>query len=112
MLTNNRSLLAIVSVMVLGLLVTGVVGLAAGNGPMDGSCDDPLQRDADNDGILNHEDDDWTPLEDGSGYGASGEKSQGQGLGEGEYGSGDGDGPHGNQDKGNGQGRGQGKGKA
>jgi len=116
MLTNKRSLLAIVSVMVLGLLVTGVVGLAAGNGPMDGSCDDPLQRDADNDGILNHEDEDWTPPEDGSGYGASGEKGQGQGLGEGGYGSSDGecngDGPHGNQDKGNGQGRGQGKGRA
>lgn len=71
MLTDKRSLLAIVSVMVVGLLVTGVVGLAVGKGPMDGSCDDPLERDYDGDGILNHEDSDWTPPEDGSVYGAT-----------------------------------------
>lgn len=112
MLTNKNTLLAIVSVMVVGLLVTGVVGLAVGNDPMDGSCDEPLERDYDGDGILNHEDEDWTPPEDGSGYGANGEKGQGLGQDEGGYGSGDGecdgDGPHGNR----GGGRGQGKGRA
>lgn len=79
MLRKKNTVLAIVSVLVLGLLVTGAVGLARGNGPMDGSCDDQLERDHDNDGILNHNDDDYTPPEDGSGYGAAGEKGQGRG---------------------------------
>jgi len=95
--------------MVLGLLVTGVVGLAGGNGPMDGSCDDQLERDHDNDGILNCNDEDYTPPGDGSGYGATGEKGQGLGQSEGEYGPGDGtcngSGPHGS--RGGGQGRGR-----
>ncbi|MBS3812994.1 hypothetical protein KGY64_04140 [Candidatus Bipolaricaulota bacterium] len=69
MLTNKNTLLAIVSVTVLGLLVTGVVGL------VDGSCDDPLERDTDGDVMVNHNDEDYTPPEDGSGYGASGEKT-------------------------------------
>ena len=111
MLTKKSTLLALVSVMVLGLMVTGVVGLAGGNGPADGSCDDPMQRDHDGDGVLNCNDEDWTPPEDGSGYGATGEKGQGPGRSEGRYGSGDGNcdgnGPHGNR----GQGRGQGKGR-
>jgi len=38
--------------MVLGLLVTGVIGLAGGYNPMDGSCDDPLEREDDDDGVL------------------------------------------------------------
>jgi len=105
MLRKKNTVLAIVSVMVLGLLVTGVVGLAGGNGPMDGSCDDPLERDHDNDGVLNCNDEDWTPSEDGSGYGAAGEKGQSLGQGEGEYGSGDGSGPHGSRGGGQGKGR-------
>ncbi|MBS3765947.1 hypothetical protein KGY71_05440 [Candidatus Bipolaricaulota bacterium] len=120
MLSRKSRLLAIVSVMVLGLMVTGVVGLSGGNGPMDGSCDNPLERDHDDDGVLNHEDEDWTPPEDGSGYGVGGEKGQDFGQGESGYGSGDGtcdgNGPHGNsgqgQNQGQGQGQGRGKGRA
>lgn len=112
-MTNKKALFGFVSLLIVGLLVTGVVGLAAGNGPADGSCDDPLERDNDGDGILNHEDDDWTPPEDGTGYGATGEKGQGLGKGEGGYGSGkadgncDGEGPHGNRGGGQGQGKGR-----
>jgi hypothetical protein len=109
MSSKKNSVLAIISVMVLGLLVTGVVGLAGGNGPADGSCDDPLERDHDGDGVLNHEDEDWTPLEDGSGYGATGEKGQSLSQREGKYGSGDGTcdgtGPQGNRGQGQGKGR-------
>ena len=105
---NNKSMLmTIVPVLVLGLLVSGIVALAAGNGPADGSCDNPMERDFDGDGILNCNDDDWTPPQDGTGYGAQGKK--GQGLGEARYGNGDGicdgDGPHGNRGKGGGRGR-------
>ena len=109
MLRKKNTVLAIVSVMVLGLLVTGVVGLATGNGPMDGSGDVLLERDHDGDGILNCNDEDWTPPEDGSGYGAAGEKGQSLGQGDGEYGSGDGicdgTGPQGNGGQGQGKGR-------
>ncbi|MBS3793107.1 MAG: hypothetical protein V5A87_06065 [Candidatus Bipolaricaulota bacterium] len=111
MLTRKSTMVTIVSVMVLGLLVTGIVGLAGGNGPADGSCDDPMERDHDQDGVLNCNDDDWTPPEDGSGYGAAGEKGQGLGQGKGGYGSGDGtcdgNGPHGNRGQGQGQRKGR-----
>ncbi|KXB06755.1 hypothetical protein AKJ52_01660 [candidate division MSBL1 archaeon SCGC-AAA382C18] len=77
MLRKKNTVLAIVSVMVLGLLVTGVVGLAGGNGRGNGAgdgtgTDSSLERDSDNDDILNHNDDDYTSPEDGGGYGALG----------------------------------------
>ncbi|MBS3788145.1 hypothetical protein KGY79_08145 [Candidatus Bipolaricaulota bacterium] len=111
MLTRKSTMVTIVSVMVLGLLVTGIVGLAGGKGPAGGSCDDPMERDHDQDGVLNCNYDDWTPPEDGSGYGAAGEKGQGLGQGKGGYGSGDGtcygNGPHGNRGQSQGQRKGR-----
>ncbi|MFP3953417.1 MAG: hypothetical protein ACLFVS_04750 [Candidatus Acetothermia bacterium] len=66
---NRKVLLGFVSVLVLGFLVTvrrtqGVTTHWRGDY---------------NDGALNHEDPDWTPSEDGTGYGARGEVGQGLG---------------------------------
>jgi len=93
----NKMKTVIISVLAVSILVIGLAAFAgnrfgAGSiaqapGQTDGTCLHLNQYDADGDGIINCEDDDWEAPMDGTGYGAMNGKGQrlgnGSGLGRG-----------------------------
>jgi len=93
----NKMKTVVISVLAVSILVIGLAAFAgnrfgAGSiaqapGQTDGTCLHLNQYDADGDGIINCEDDDWEAPMDGTGYGAMNGKGQrlgnGSGLGRG-----------------------------
>jgi len=87
----NKMNTVVISILAVTILVVGLVAFAGNRfgsgsiaqapGQMDGTCPYLNQYDADGDGILNCEDDDWEAPMDGTGYGAM--NGKGQRLGDG-----------------------------
>jgi len=80
-MTQGRTKTLVLALLAISLLGVGVFAMAHGfgrNDPADGGCSRPIEecpygaeRDADGDGIVNCEDEDWSRPLDGSGYGQS-----------------------------------------
>ncbi len=78
-MTRGRSKTLVLALLAISLLVIGVFAMAHGFGrgeAADWHCSGPtedcpyaVERDADGDGIVNCEDEDWSRPLDGSGYG-------------------------------------------
>jgi len=93
----NKMNTVVISILAVTILVVGLVAFAGNRfgsgsiaqvpGQTDGTCPYLNQYDADGDGILNCEDDDWEAPMDGTGYGAMNGNGQrlgnGSGLGRG-----------------------------
>jgi len=93
----NKMKTVVISILAVSILVVGLVAFAGNRfgsgsiaqvpGQTDGTCPYLNQYDADGDGILNCEDDDWEAPMDGTGYGAMNGNGQrlgnGSGLGRG-----------------------------
>lgn len=89
----NKMKTVIISVLAVSILVVGLAAFAgnrfgAGSiaqapGQTDGTCLHLNQYDADGDGVINCEDDDWEAPMDGTGYGAMNGKGQRLGNGSG-----------------------------